>query len=70
MAGQPVTFSDTFWTFIKEKAGITHMIEEKQSYLKKVETYEDKMKRLDMLISRADYEDDKLSPSDAALAKW
>lgn len=46
------------------------MVEEKQSYLKKVETHEDKMKRLEMLISRADYEDDKLSPSDAALAKW
>ena len=65
-----VPFEEVFWKFVKTEVGITHIYEEKQSYLKKQASFEERQKKIDMLLSRADFDDDKLNPSDEALAKW
>ena len=65
-----VPFDEVFWKFIKTEVGITHIYEEKQSYLKKQVGFEERKNKIDMLLSRADFDDDKLNPSDEALAKW
>jgi hypothetical protein len=68
--GSYANFSDVFWRFIKEEVGITHIYEEKQSYLKKQVSFAERKQRVDLLLTRADFEDDKLSPSDQELVKW
>ena len=65
-----VSFSDVFWKFIKKEVGITHIYEEKHSYLKKQVSFEERKKKIEILLQRADFEDDKLNPSEEALAKW
>ena len=65
-----VPFQEVFWKFIKTEVGITHIYQEKQSYLKKQVSFEERQKKIDMLLQRADFDDDKLNPSDEALAKW
>ena len=57
-------FSETFWRFIKTEVGITHIYEEKHSYLKKQVSFEERQKRVEDLVQRADFDDDKLNPSD------
>ena len=37
-----VQFTDVFWKFIKKDIGITHIYEEKQSYLKKQVSFEER----------------------------
>ena len=65
-----VSFDEVFWKFIRTEVGITHIYEEKQSYLKKQVSFEERRKKIEMLLARADFDDDKLNPSDEALAKW
>ena len=65
-----VDFGEVFWRFIKTEVGITHIYKEKQSYLKKRVSFEERQKKIELLLSRADFEDDKLNPSDEALTKW
>lgn len=33
-------------------------------------SFEERRKKIEMLLARADFDDDKLNPSDEALAKW
>jgi hypothetical protein len=61
-------FTDTFWRFVKEDVGVTHIYPLKASYLKKKQSFADRWGKVDALLARADFDDDKLSPSDAALA--
>lgn len=63
-------FHDVFWKFIKTEVGITHIYQEKQSYLKKKVSFEERRKKIDLLLQRADFDDDKLNPSDEELVKW
>ena len=65
-----VPFNEVFWKFVRTEVGITHIYEEKQSYLKKQVSFEERQKKIEMLLQRADFDDDKLNPSDEALAKW
>jgi hypothetical protein len=62
--------SDIFWNFIKNQVGITYIYAEKQSYLKKQVSFEERQAKVNVLLSRADFEDDKLNPSDQELVKW
>ena len=69
-ASRFVSFEEVFWKFIRTEVGITHIYEEKQSYLKKQVSFAERQKKIETLLARADFEDDKLNPSDEALAKW
>ena len=62
--GRYGAFGDNFWRFIKEEVGITHINKEKQSYLKKQITYEERIAKINAMLERAEFDDDKLSPSD------
>ena len=62
--GRYGSFAETFWRFIKTEVGITHIYEEKHSYLKKQVSFEERQKRVEDLVARADFDDDKLNPSD------
>lgn len=64
------SFQETFWRFIKTEVGITHIYQEKQSYLKKKITFEERKERVNTILQRADFDDDKLNPSDQELTKW
>jgi hypothetical protein len=37
-----VDFNDVFWKFVKTEVGITHIYQEKQSYLKKQVSFEER----------------------------
>ena len=37
-----VSFQEVFWKFIKTEVGITHIYQEKQSYLKKQVSFEER----------------------------
>ena len=65
-----VPFEEVFWKFVRTEVGITHIYEEKQSYLKKQVSFQERQQKIEMLLARADFDDDKLNPSDEALAKW
>ena len=62
--GRYGSFEETFWRFIKTEVGITHIYEEKQSYLKKQVSFEERQRKVENLVERADFDDDKLNPSD------
>ena len=64
------SFQETFWRFIKTEVGITHIYQEKQSYLKKKVSFEERKERVNTILQRADFDDDKLNPSDQELTKW
>ena len=68
--GRYRSMSDIFWNFIKNQVGITYIYAEKQSYLKKQVSFEERQAKVNVLLSRADFEDDKLNPSDQELVKW
>ena len=38
--------------------------------MKKKLSFEERQAKIDLMLEKVDYEDDKLSPSDLALAKW
>jgi hypothetical protein len=57
-------FSDTFWRFVQEDVGVSHIYPTKASRVKKALSFNEKWAKVDALLSRADFEDDKLSPSD------
>ena len=59
-----VSFSDVFWKFVKTEVGITHIQKEKKSYIKKQVSFEERQAKIDILLSRANFDDDKLNPSD------
>ena len=55
-------FSDAFWRFIKEEVGIHHIYPEQKSYVKKKLSYEERQVKINKMLDKVDYEDDKLSP--------
>mmetsp|Transcript_2966 Transcript_2966/g.2801 ORF Transcript_2966/g.2801 Transcript_2966/m.2801 type:complete len:108 (+) Transcript_2966:58-381(+) len=63
-------FADAFWKFIKEEVGISYIYPEQKSYLKKKLTYEERQEKIDRMIDKVDYDDDKLSSSDLRLLNW
>jgi Leucine-rich repeat (LRR) protein len=61
-------FSENFYTFITEKIGITHI--QKLDSSKPGPSFADRMAKVEKMIERAEFEDDKLSPSEQAIAKY
>lgn len=58
------SFSQAFWRFIKEDIGIHYIYPEQKSYVKKKLTFEERQAKIDLMLEKVDYEDEKLSPSD------
>jgi hypothetical protein len=68
--GRSDEFSESFWRFIREVVGIKYIYKHQSSYLKKPVPFEERKRKIDELLERADFDDDKLSPSDHELTKW
>ena len=68
------SFAECFWKFIKENVGITRIYPvsapNKQQKNKKVPTLEERKERIDLMLQKTEYDDDKLSTGDAELAEW
>jgi len=56
------TFSDNFYQFIREKIGITYLQEGSQKM-----SFEDRLAKIDLMLSRAEFEDDKLDVNELTL---
>eukprot|EP00349_Pseudokeronopsis_sp_Brazil_P003516 CAMPEP_0202972008 /NCGR_PEP_ID=MMETSP1396-20130829/32529_1 /ASSEMBLY_ACC=CAM_ASM_000872 /TAXON_ID= /ORGANISM="Pseudokeronopsis sp., Strain Brazil" /LENGTH=158 /DNA_ID=CAMNT_0049701977 /DNA_START=60 /DNA_END=536 /DNA_ORIENTATION=+ len=63
-------FADAFWKFIKEEVGVSYIYPEQKSYLKKKLSFEERQARIDKMIDKVEFEDDKLSQSEMQLLKW
>lgn len=61
------TFSDNFFTFIREAVGITHLynIDSKLG-----PSFEDRLKKVELMLERAEFDDEKLDSGEGALAKY
>jgi predicted nucleic acid-binding protein len=59
-------FSNSFWRFIKEEIGIHNVYPE----TKKKISFEERQAKVDAMLEKVEFEDDKLTPAEALLAKW
>ena len=59
-------FSNSFWRFIKEEIGINHIYPDP----KKKQSFEERQKKVDIMLEKVDFEDDKLTPGEVLLGKW
>ena len=65
----PGSFSQNFWRFIKEEVNIIHIYPEQHSYLKKKPTFEERQSKIEKMLEKVEYDDDKMSHQQEALAK-
>ena len=59
-------FNRSFWRFIKEDIGIHNVYPEG----KKKITFKERQAKVDGLLEKVDFNDDKLTPGEALLEKW
>lgn len=59
-------FSNSFWRFVREEIGI-HIIYPEG---KKKQSFEERQAKVDVLLEKVDFNDDKLTPGEALLGKW
>ena len=59
-------FSNSFWRFIKEEIGIHNVY----PATKKKISFEERQAKVDAMLEKVEFEDDKLTPGEALLAKW
>lgn len=66
------TFSDNFNLFIREQIGITHLYDIGDPTAKGYvgPSFEDRLAKINLMIERAEFEDDKLSPNEQALSRF
>ena len=64
------TFSDCFWRFVKEKCGVSRIYPSanQRSKNKKVLSMEQRQERINVMLQKVEFDDDKLSTGDAVLA--
>ncbi len=55
-------FGNAFWRFIKEDIGVTCIYPDKQSYLKKKPTFEERHAKIDKMLEKVEFNDEKLTP--------
>jgi hypothetical protein len=60
MGNGPETMTGKFWQFIKEEIGIIYIYPEQKSYLKKELTFEERQDKIDVMLEKVHYDDDKL----------
>lgn len=67
--GSPAdTFSGQFWRFIQEEVGIIYIYPEQKSYLKKEPTFDERQAKIDIMLEKVHYDDDKLDQIQDSLA--
>jgi hypothetical protein len=59
-------FSNSFWRFIKEEIGIHNIYPDP----KKKMTFEERQAKIDVMLEKVDFDDDKLTAGESMLAKW
>ena len=59
-------FSNSFWRFVKEEIGIMNVYPES----KKKISFEERQAKVDAMLEKVEFEDDKLTPGEALLGKW
>lgn len=64
-AGRFGSFSENFYQFIRENIGITHLQEMSQA-----KSFEERLAKVDLMLQRAEFEDDKLSANELALGSF
>ena len=66
------TFSDNFHLFLREQIGIAHIYDIGDPNAKGYSgpSFEDRLERINLMIERAEFEDDKLSSNEQALARF
>ena len=74
MKEDPVTFSECFWRFIKEKVGITRVYpsvgSSRQQKTRKATSFEERHEKVTKMLQKTDFDDDKMDQSDTALSQW
>lgn len=68
-------FSECFWKFIHEKVGITRIFPanpstSKTSTNKKVISLAERQERIDIMLQKTEFDDDKLNTGDTVLGQW
>jgi hypothetical protein len=59
-------FANSFWRFVKEDIGI-HLIYPEG---KKKQSFKERQAKVEILLEKVDFNDDKLTPGEALLGKW
>ena len=59
-------FSNSFWRFVKEDIGIHHIYPD----TKKKMSYEERQAKINQMLEKVDFNDEKLTPNEAVLGKW
>ena len=59
-------FANSFWRFVKEDIGI-HIIYPEG---KKKQSFKERQAKVEILLEKVDFNDDKLTPGEALLGKW
>lgn len=62
-------FSNSFWRFVKEDIGIYNVLPEPKKK-QGVATFEERQAKIDQLLEKVEFNDEKLTPSEALLGKW
>lgn len=63
-------FSNAFWRFIKEDIGVHHIYPDQHSYVKKKLTFEERHAKIEKMLEKVEYNDEKLTPHEQLLQKW
>lgn len=59
-------FTDNFYQFIREQIGIGHLYDLRNS----TKTFEERLAKVELMLQRAEYDDDKLQANEAALGNF
>ena len=63
-------FSKAFWRFIKEDIGIHHIYPDQHSYVKKKPTFQERQDKINLMLEKVEFNDEKLTPQEQLLQKW
>ena len=50
--------------------GIHYIYPDQHSYVKKKLTFEERQSKIDLMLEKVEYDDEKLTPHEQLLAKW
>ncbi len=64
-----MSIEEFFFKFIREDVGIIHIYPEQKSYLKKKPTFEERQAKIEQMLEKVEFEDDKLDNDMEAVTK-
>eukprot|EP00347_Sterkiella_histriomuscorum_P007790 403347554 len=62
-------FSTAFWRFIKEEIGVQHIYPDQKSYVKKKPTFEERQAKIEQMLEKVEFNDEKLSNHEQQLQR-